>query len=290
MPGKLYLVGTPIGNLEDISGRALRVLKEVDLILAEDTRRTRGLLAHFDLHTALTSYHEHNERQMAAKAVTWLLAGQKLALVTDAGLPGISDPGCHLVQQAVENQVPVEAIPGPTAFALALVISGLPTERFTFWGFPPRQGQERRELFLTALSRPETGIFYEAPTRLVRTLKDLAELAPERPAAVARELTKVYEEVQRGSLAELVRLFDRRQIKGEICLVLRGRLPEEESLVATHGSPPSDPVSLVARFQEEGLERKEAMRAAARKLGLSRREVYRRMVAAKQKQDSNTYN
>lgn len=289
MPGKLYLVGTPIGNLEDISFRALKVLKEVDLILAEDTRRTRGLLSHFDIQASLRSYHEHNERNMAPKAVAWLQEGQNLALVTDAGLPGISDPGQYLVQQAMEKGLPVEAVPGPTAFALALVVSGLSTERFTFWGFPPRRGKERRQFLMTALSRPETGIFYEAPTRLIRTLNDLASLVPGRPAAVARELTKVYEEVQRGSLAELAQAFSQREIKGEICLVVAGRPPEEkELLVPATSLPQPDPASLVSKLQAKGYGRKQSMREAARRLGISRREVYQKVVAEKQKQDPNT--
>ncbi|NMA54828.1 MAG: 16S rRNA (cytidine(1402)-2'-O)-methyltransferase [Firmicutes bacterium] len=289
MSGKLHLVGTPIGNLEDMSFRAVRVLKEADLILAEDTRRTRGLLTHFGLKTPLASCHEHNEREMAAKAIAWLLEGQELALVTDAGLPGISDPGQHLLREAVKNKIPVEVIPGPTAFVLALIISGLPTERFTFWGFPPRKGGKRLELFQTALSRPETGIFYEAPTRLASTLKELAELAPARPAAVARELTKVYEEVQRGSLAELAGSFRRRPLKGEFCLVIQGQQAEEKSL-ADAVSPAPDPVMLVSRLEAEGLERKEAMRAVARQLGVSRREIYRQVLAVRpeKKKDPHT--
>lgn len=287
MPGKLYLVGTPIGNLEDISFRALRVLKEVDLILAEDTRRTRGLLTHFDIHTSLSSCHEHNERDMAPKAVTWLQEGQNLALVTDAGLPGISDPGEYLVKQALEGGIAVEAVPGPSAFVLALVVSGLSAEHFTFWGFPPRRGKERREFFMNALSRRETAIFYEAPTRLVDTLDDLAAMAPERQASVARELTKVYEEVQRGSLTELASRFRRREVRGEVCLVVSGRPPEEEELFLPE-HPLPDPVSLVAELETNGFERKQAMREAAKRLGLSRREIYRRIVAEKQEQDTDT--
>ena len=287
MVGKLYLVGTPIGNLEDISLRALRVLKEVDLILAEDTRRTRGLLAHFDLGTSITSCHEHNERQLADKALAWLQTGKNLALVTDAGLPCISDPGQYLVQEVLANRLPVAAIPGPTAFALALIVSGLPTDQFTFWGFPPRQGNKRQELFRTALSNPETSIFYEAPTRLVRTLTDLAQLAPDRPAAVARELTKIYEEVQRGSLAQLAVQFKQRRLKGEICLVVRGRSADEGPLLLA-AEPLPNPVTLVARLEAEGLDRKEAMRAAARKLGLSRRNVYQQLLKARQKQKQDT--
>jgi 16S rRNA (cytidine1402-2'-O)-methyltransferase len=290
LPGKLYLVGTPIGNLEDISLRALRVLREVDLILAEDTRRTRGLLAHFDIHTSLTSYHQHNEKSMAEKALVWLAEGCKLALVTDAGMPGISDPGEHLLQQALMKKVPVEVIPGPTAFALALVISGLPADRFTFWGFPPRQGKERQELLVAALSRQETSVFYEAPTRISRTLTDLAAIAPERPAAVARELTKIHEEVTRGSLLELAQVFGERETKGEICLVVAGRSPEEKEISLGSDSPPPDPVALVAQLQAEGFTRKQALRETAQRLGLSRREVYQKVVLQKNTKDTSFRN
>ncbi|MGI6129180.1 MAG: 16S rRNA (cytidine(1402)-2'-O)-methyltransferase [bacterium] len=288
MQGKLYIVGTPIGNLEDISLRALRVLKGVDLILAEDTRRTRGLLTHYNIHTSLTSYHKHNERGMADRALRWLREGRHLALVTDAGLPGISDPGEHLIRQVRQKGMVVEVVPGPTAFALALIASGLPADRFTFWGFVPRVGKDREELFVTALSRLETGIFYEAPTRIGRTLADLAALVPERPAAVARELTKIHEEIKQGSLAELAQIFGGQETKGEICLVVAGRSPEEKELSLAAKTPPPTPEELVAHLQAEGFERKQALREAAKRLGLSRREVYQHLVRQKQKKDTNT--
>ncbi|MDI3522137.1 MAG: rRNA (cytidine1402-2-O)-methyltransferase [Bacillota bacterium] len=281
MAGTLYLVGTPIGNLEDISLRALRILKEADLILAEDTRRTRKLLSHYDIHTPLRSYHEHNERALAPEALARLEGGANLALVTDAGLPGISDPGAFLVQAAAARGIPVAAVPGPTAFALALVVSGLSTERFAFWGFPPRQGRERREFLAAALAEEKTAIFYEAPTRLARTLADLAELAPARRAAVVRELTKVHEEVCRGVLAELATTFADREVKGEICLVVAGRPAGEKE--GTAARLEADPVRLVEDLLRQGWERKEALREAARRSGLSRRAVYSAWVAKKEK-------
>lgn len=281
MPGTLYLVGTPIGNLEDITLRALRILKEVDLILAEDTRRTRKLLSHYDIHTPLQSYHEHNERALAPHLLDRQAGGENLALVTDAGLPGISDPGNYLVQLAIQRGLPVAVIPGPTAFASALVVSGLSTRRFAFWGFPPRKGRERAEFFSTALDDSKTAIFYEAPTRLARTLKDLAALAPERPAAVVRELTKVHEEVCRGTLAELAGAFSGREVKGEVCLVIEGKPASGWTDEAAGPAAETDPVRLVEDLLGQGFERKEALREAARRLGLSRRAVYSALLTKK---------
>lgn len=281
MPGTLYLVGTPIGNLEDITLRALRVLREADLILAEDTRRTRKLLSHYDIHTPLQSYHEHNERALAPLLLDRQAGGENLALVTDAGLPGISDPGTYLVQLAIRRGLPVVVIPGPTAFASALVVSGLSTERFAFWGFPPRRGRERAELFSAALNDTKTAIFYEAPTRLARTLKDLAALAPERSAAVVRELTKVHEEVCRGTLAELAGAFSQREVKGEVCLVVEGKPEDLRAEEAAGPAAEKDPVMLVEELLRQGFARKEALREAARRLGLSRRAVYSALLAKK---------
>lgn len=281
MAGTLYLVGTPIGNLEDITLRALRILKEVDLILAEDTRRTRKLLSHYEIHTPLKSYHEHNERTLAPELLARLAAGTSLALVTDAGLPGISDPGAYLVKTAVEQGLPVTAVPGPTAFALALVLSGLPTECFTFWGFPPRRGREREEVFAAALAETKTAVFYEAPTRLGRTLTDLAALAPARRAAVVRELTKVHEEVRRGTLAELAAAFAQEEVKGEICLVVAGEPAGEKQPTEEAVRLERDPAILVEDLLRQGWERKAALREVARRSGLSRRVVYSAWVAQK---------
>ncbi|MDK2881763.1 MAG: rRNA (cytidine1402-2-O)-methyltransferase [Bacillota bacterium] len=282
MPGTLYLVGTPIGNLEDITLRALRILREVNLILAEDTRRTRKLLSHYDIHTPLQSYHEHNERALAPRLLDRQAGGENLALVTDAGLPGISDPGTYLVKLAIERGLPVAVIPGPTAFASALVVSGLSTQRFAFWGFPPRQGRERAEIFRAALDDSKTAIFYEAPTRLARTLKDLAALVPDRPAAVVRELTKVHEEVSRGTLAQLAGVFSEREVKGEVCLVIEGKPANAKHSEETAGpAKEADAVTLVENLLSQGYERKEALREAARCLGLSRRAVYSALLTKK---------
>jgi 16S rRNA (cytidine1402-2'-O)-methyltransferase len=222
----LYLVPTPIGNLEDITLRALRVLREADVVACEDTRTTSVLLQHYDIDTPRLSYHDHNERQRAPQLVERMLAGETVALVSDAGSPGISDPGFFLVRECLQAGVRVEALPGPTAFVPALVLSGLPTERFAFEGFlPPKKGRQTR---LAAVALEErTLVFYESPHRLVKTLGQLAEhLGPERPAAVARELSKAFEEVARGTLAELQEEFGQRdRVRGEIVIVVGGYRP-----------------------------------------------------------------
>lgn len=220
--GILYLVPTPVGNLEDITLRALRILKEADLILAEDTRTTGILLKHFEIHNHLLSHHKYNEHGTSAGIVERLKAGQTIALVSDAGTPGISDPGFFLVREAVAAGVEVQCLPGPTAFVPALVASGFPSDRFCFEGFlPQKKGRQTR---LNALStETRTMIFYESPYRLVKTLRQLAEVfGPERRVCVAREISKVHEECVRGSLEEVCAHFDEQPPKGEIVIVLEG--------------------------------------------------------------------
>ncbi len=219
----LYLVPTPVGNLEDISLRALRLLKEVDLILAEDTRITRKLLAHYDIHTPLKAYHAHNEHRLTDTLVAQMAAGSTCALVSDAGTPGISDPGFLLVRACVAAGVPVSALPGPTAFVPALVASGLPCDRFFFEGFlPHKKGRQARLQWLAEL--PCTFVLYESPHRLHKCLVQLAEhCGPERPACVARELSKVHEEYVRGTLAELREHFETHPPRGEIAIVVGGK-------------------------------------------------------------------
>lgn len=219
----LYLVPTPIGNLEDITLRALRILKEVQVVACEDTRTTGVLLQHYGIDTPKTSYHDHNERQKAPLLIERMQTGEKVALVTDAGSPGISDPGFYLVRECIAAGVPVESLPGPTAFVPALVLSGLPSDRFAFEGFlPAKKGRQTRLLALAAEER--TMVFYESPHRLVRTLRDLADVfGADRQVAVARELTKLFEEVARGTLADVHADFEARQkVRGEIVLVLAG--------------------------------------------------------------------
>jgi 16S rRNA (cytidine1402-2'-O)-methyltransferase len=219
----LYLVPTPIGNLEDITLRALRVLREADLVACEDTRTAGFLLSHYDIDTPRTSYHDHNERQKAPELVARMQGGATIALVTDAGSPGISDPGFYLVRECLREGVPVEALPGATAFVPALTLSGLPTERFAFEGFlPAKKGRQTRLEALAEEAR--TLVLYESPHRILRTLDDLAaHLGPDRPAAAARELTKKFEEVVRGTLAEVRAAFaDREKVRGELVVVVGG--------------------------------------------------------------------
>ena len=219
---KLYLVPTPIGNLGDITFRAVEVLKEADLLLAEDTRKSAILLKHLKISKPVHSHHKFNEHRSIESLVQRLQEGSTMALITDAGTPGISDPGFLLVRACIEHGIPVETLPGPTAFVPALVNSGLPCERFVFEGFlPQKKGRQKRLSELASQTR--TMVFYESPYRLVRTLTQLAEyFGPERQASVSRELTKVYEETKRGSLTELSEYFSQGTVKGEIVLVVEG--------------------------------------------------------------------
>jgi 16S rRNA (cytidine1402-2'-O)-methyltransferase len=220
---KLFLVPTPIGNLKDITYRALEILGSVDLILAEDTRQTRKLLSHYNINTPLQSHHMYNEHKSAESICSKILGGQTIALVSDAGTPGISDPGFLLVRTAVEKDIPVETLPGPTALIPALVNSGLPCDRFCFEGFlPPKKGKNKR---LTALEEEtRTMVFYESPYRLVKTLDELAvHLGADRNACVSRELSKIYEENIRGSLAFLSEYYTEKPPKGEIVIVVAGK-------------------------------------------------------------------
>lgn len=286
MPGTLYLVATPIGNLEDITLRALRVLKEADLVAAEDTRHTRGLLSHFDIETALISYHQHSETGRTDHLVRRMAEeNQTIALVTDAGTPGISDPGLVLVQAALAAQVPVVPIPGASAALCALVGSGLPTTRFAFEGFLPRIKSARRAK-LAALARTETRtlIFYEAPSRLAETLRDMAaSFGPDRPAAVGRELTKKFEEFVRGSLAEAAAHFDAHAPRGEITIIVQGLAGDREDDLpeAAPAEEPPDVTQSLRAALHSGLSERDAVRDVSASLKLSRREVYAAMLALK---------
>ncbi len=264
--GTLYIVGTPIGNLEDISLRALRTLREVDLIAAEDTRRTRKLLAHYDIKTPLTSYHEHNK---LAKLDSLLetLREKDVALVSEAGMPGLSDPGYELVRAAIEAGIPVVPIPGPSALVTALVVSGLPTDSFLYLGFLPRRRGERRRLLSSIAEERRTIIAFEAPHRLLASLEDIREVLGNRRIAVARELTKMFEEVIRGSLNEVIQHFSETLPRGEFTLVIEGAKEvvwEEERVREELG-----------RLLASGVEGKEAVKQVARVAGWPRREVYK---------------
>jgi 16S rRNA (cytidine1402-2'-O)-methyltransferase len=221
--GTLYIVSTPIGNMEDITLRALRILKEVDLIAAEDTRRTGLLLRHFEIQTSLTSYFEGNELKKREFILAKLKEGKNVALVSDAGTPGISDPGFRLIQLAIENQLPIVPVPGPSAALTALSVSGLPTDAFFFKGFLPHKSKKRRDLLKQLEEVKETLVFYESPHRISETLQDILEILGDREIVLTRELTKVYEEIIRGKASEILNQIGDRTLKGEITLVISGK-------------------------------------------------------------------
>lgn len=280
--GTLYVVGTPIGNLEDITQRAIRVLREVTVIAAEDTRQTRKLLTHFDIHTPLVSYHEHNQRTAGPALVERLTAGEDVAVVTDAGMPAISDPGEDLVRLALAAHVPVVPVPGPTAFTTALVVSGLPADRFVFEGFLPPKKKERRAALDRMKNEPRTWILYEAPHRLTETLEDLRDALGERPMAAARELTKLHEEVVRGTPAELIAHFTAREPRGEFVLVISGA-PDEPAAAGTDAeATPESLAQAVAALEAGGMDRKAAMKEVAARFGLTKRDVYQALLELKE--------
>lgn len=271
--GRLYLSATPIGNLEDMTFRSVRMLAEADFIAAEDTRHTRKLLSHYDIHTPAVSYHEHNKLTRGPELVEKMLAGAVVVCVSDAGLPGISDPGANLVQLAIEAGIEVSPLPGANAALSALICSGLDTTAFTFYGFLPKSAKKRRELLERIKNSPETLIFYEAPHHLRETLEQLRDvLGAARPAVAARELTKHYEEFNRRTLEELVEYYQEHEPRGEFVLIVSGF---DSSIAASEEeAAPVNPVELVAKLEAEGLPRKEAMRQAAKKLNMSRRDIY----------------
>jgi 16S rRNA (cytidine1402-2'-O)-methyltransferase len=277
--GTLYIVGTPIGNLEDITARALRILREVAVIAAEDTRQTRKLLNHFEIPTPAVSYHEHNQRTAGPQLIERLLAGDDVAVVTDAGMPAISDPGADLVRLALEAGIPVVPVPGPTAFTTALVVSGLNTERFVFEGFLPAKGKERRAALERLKAEPRTWILYEAPHRVIETLEDLRDALGDRPMAAARELTKVYEEVRRGTPQELLAHFTEHAPRGEFVLVVSGA-PAEAVQVAE--ATPQALSEAVATLEGTGVDRKTAMKQVADRFGLTKRDVYQALLELKE--------
>jgi 16S rRNA (cytidine1402-2'-O)-methyltransferase len=284
MPGTLFIVATPIGNLEDLTPRALRVLREVDLIACEDTRHTRGLLNRFGIKAKTISYHEHNERERAAELGELLETGSNIALVSDAGTPLISDPGFRIVAAAIERGIQVIPIPGPAAFVAALTASGLPTDQFFFAGFLPARATARRAMLAELRAIRATLIFYEAPHRIAAALKDALNTLGDRTAAVARELTKLHEEIARGSLSELAeRCATGAPARGEMVLIIKGANETELRGDAKSEDVPARLTSRVSELEREGLDSKVALKKAARELGLKRAEAYRLMVAQKKR-------
>lgn len=281
--GTLYLVATPIGNLEDITYRAVRVLAEVDVIACEDTRRTRVLLDHYNIKAKTISYHEHNEHARAAELALRIGEGANVAIVSDAGTPGINDPGFRLVRECAVRGVTVVPVPGATALVSALVASGLPTNDFFFGGFLPARSTARRARLAEVRALPTTLAFYEAPHRLAFALTDAREILGERDAAVVRELTKLHEEISRASLSELaLRFADENAARGEIVLVIN-RAANDNTTANVADIAPSL-AARVAAFESEGLDARAALKRAARESGLSRSEAYRRLVAERARQ------
>jgi 16S rRNA (cytidine1402-2'-O)-methyltransferase len=278
-PGILYVVSTPIGNLEDITLRALRVLKEVDLIAAEDTRRTRQLLTHYGIHKPLISYHEYNRRMREKTLLQELREGKNIALVTDAGTPGISDPGEDLVRGAIQESIPLVPIPGPAALVSALSVSGLPTESFLFYGFLPSKAAARKKWLSSLRDRPETLVFYESPRRLGSLLEDAAQILGDRRVVVAREMTKVYEEVYRGTITEVLGQLGEEEVKGEVTIILEGCT-----------LPPKADASLIVEAlkhysREIGLSMKESVARVAEELRVSRKQVYQESLRLKEESE-----
>lgn len=271
----LYIVATPIGNLEDITLRALRVLRSVDRIACEDTRQTQKLLSHYGIAVPTVSCHAHNERQRAEELIAELKVGARIALVSDAGMPGISDPGAHLVAQAVAAGVPVIPIPGASAAVSALAASGLDTKSFLFVGFPPPRTGERRSFFETLRSERATLIFYEAPHRVVESLRDALQIfGPERRAVLAREITKIHEEFLRGTLRELeISCANRDLLRGEMTLMIAGADSTESAAVGA--GLESDLRAAMVLYLGQGLDEQAALKRVARDRGVSKSEVYR---------------
>lgn len=269
MSGTLYLVGTPIGNLGDLSVRALETLRSADFIAAEDTRVTAKLLNHFEIKKPCVSYYEHNKYASGEKILARILAGETCALVTDAGMPAISDPGEDLVRLCAQNGVAVVTIPGPCAAIAALAVSGLPTQRFCFEGFLAVSGKNRSEHLEQLRTERRTMIFYEAPHKLVRTLEDMLAAFGDRNVAIAREITKLHEQTLRTTLSGALAHFQETPPKGEFVLVVRGAEPE-----AAPGISEEEAVALVAQYRGEGLSLKEACRRAADETGLAKNTLY----------------
>jgi 16S rRNA (cytidine1402-2'-O)-methyltransferase len=275
--GALYLVPTPIGNLEDMTFRAVRLLKESDIIAAEDTRQTKKLCNHFEISTPLTSYHDHNKIQSGMKLLDALKEGKQIALVTDAGMPGISDPGYELVVQCVEEQIPVIPLPGANAALPALVASGLDTELFTFYGFLPRGKKEKKEELEKLKRFPSTLLFYEAPHRLKETIKAMNEVLENRKIAVVRELTKKFEEITRGTLNEVSEFLNQgdAEIRGEFCLVVEGSgnkdFQDDEAEAWWEALSITDHVE---HYINQGEKPKDAIKSVATDRNVPKRDIY----------------
>lgn len=278
MAGTLYLCATPIGNLEDMTFRAVRTLKEADLIAAEDTRNSIKLLNHFEIRTPMTSYHEYNKIEKGRKLTDLLLEGKDIALITDAGTPGISDPGEELVKMCHEAGVTVTAVPGAAACVTALTISGLPTRRFAFEAFLPSDKKERRDVLEELKDETRTIVLYEAPHRLVKTLEELRETLGDRQVSVCRELTKKHETVYRSTLGEACTYYQSHEPRGECVLVIQAKSREELRRQSQRKWEEMSLEEHMAYYTDQGVDRKEAMKKVARDRDVSKREVYQALL------------
>ena len=278
MNGKLFLCATPIGNLEDITLRVLRTLKEADLIAAEDTRNSIRLLNHFEIRTPMTSYHEYNKIEKARTLIEKMQSGMNIALITDAGTPGISDPGEELVRMCYEAGIEVTSLPGPAACVTALTLSGLPTRRFAFEAFLPMEKKERREILGELVNETRTIILYEAPHKLIKTLKDLREVLGNRRMTLCRELTKKHETAFRTTIDELIAYYENEKPLGECVLVIEGKSRRE---IREEKAASWEEISLEEHmeiYEKQGLSRKDAMKQVAKDRGISKRDVYQQLI------------
>ena len=276
--GMLYLCETPIRNLQDMTPRCVEILKEVDLIAAEDTRNSIKLLNHFDIHTPMTAYHEFNRYDKADELVRQIMDGKTVACITDAGTPGISDPGEILAAKCIEAGIQVTSIPGACACVNALIISGLPTRRFRFEAFLPAEKKERREILAEVKNDTATLIFYEAPHHLLKTLQELYEVLGDRRIALCKELTKLHENVHRTTLKDAVLYYEANEPKGEFVLVIEGRSREDIKAEAAAGWSEMKIEEHMAYYTDTGIDRKEAMKLVAKDRGVSKRDIYSALI------------
>ena len=279
--GILYICGTPIGNLDDITLRALDILKKVDLIAAEDTRHTKKLLNYYKINTPLTSYYEYNKFKKAPNLIEKIKSGLKIALVSNAGMPGISDPGDFLINLAIENDIKIIPIPGISASITALVVSGLSTNHFIFEGFLPRRSVERKKYFRKLEKEERTIIFYEAPHRLKKALKDMLNEWGDRKIAIARELTKNYEEIIRGKLSQVLNKIDLRDIKGEITLVVQGEIKQKKENAMNYSEKEYLLEENIKQLKHQGYSNKDIIKIAQEKFHISKNAIYKKLLEIK---------
>ncbi len=279
MQGKLYLCATPIGNLEDITFRVLRTLKEVDLIAAEDTRNSIKLLNHFDIHTPMTSYHEYNKIEKAEILIRKMQEGTNIALITDAGTPGISDPGEDLVRMCYEAGIEVTSLPGPAACVTALTLSGLATRRFAFEAFLPSDKKERQSVLSELVNETRTIILYEAPHRLLKTLKELLDTLGNRKMTLCRELTKKHETAFASTIEDILKFYETQEPKGECVLVIEGKSRQELLEEARAQFEEMTIEEHMERYLAQGMDKKEAMKAVAKDRGVSKRDIYQALLS-----------